>query len=250
MELKTTPQNLKKLIEMGMLPSTAKPLFDPLVLCVQKDQVLNKQNHGNILAVYNTFSPTFFETYTPDPEGSYAPIPYLVLGKLKDGFHKPSVELKVDKKSWYLDDGTDHNDSELVSFDVVEFPTPMKKTEYGYLPEKFDPEFAAIIDVSILDLPKMDTYTFDFKAKKFTVSNPKEANFSRKLETVKTLEAKPLHKLVDAEYIQLVTKHLSGEVFIGFQNNLILLTKITKDDKGVELYSQSYLIATMTEGEK
>jgi hypothetical protein len=250
MELKTTPAKLKNIIEAGMLPSTAKPLFDPLVLICQPTQILNKQNHGNILVVYNTFTPGYLETYTPENEGSEVPISYLVLGRLKNDFGSTAVTLNVDKKTVNLDDGVNHFDRELDDYTAADFPIPMKKTEYGYAPEKFNPEFAALIDIKSLDLPDSSTYTFDFKAKKFIVSANKDGNFNRKLEVIKQFESKPIHKLVDPDYIHLVAKHLSGEVYIGFESNTVLLTKITKDDKGTELYTQTYMIATMSEGEK
>jgi len=250
MELKTTPKNLKILIESGMLPTSAKPLFDPLVLICKPTEILNKQNHGNILVVYNTFNPIFFDAYSPDNEGSEVPISYLVLGRLKNDFSSSPVTLNVDKKSVNLDDGVNHFDRELDNYTAAEFQIPMKKTEYGYAPEKFNPEFSALIDITSLDLPDASTYIFDFKTKKFSVSANKDGNFNRKLEVTKQFESKPIHKLVDPDYIHLVAKHLSGEVYIGFESNTILLSKITRDDKGVELYSQTYLIATMTEGEK
>ena len=250
MKLKTTPQNLKTLIESGMLPTSAKPLFDPLVLICKPTEILNKQNHGNILIVYNTFNPAYFETYIPENEGSEVPISYLVLGRLKNDFGSSPVTINVDKKAITLDDGVNHFDRELDDYTPAEFPVPMKKTEYGCVPEKFNPEFAAIIDIKSLDLPDASAYVFDFKAKKFIVSANKDGNFNRKLEIKKPLESKPIHKLVDPEYIRLVAKHLSGEVYIGFESNIILLTKITKDDKGAELYTQTYMIAVMNEGEK
>ena len=117
----------------------------------------------------------------------------------------------------------------------------MKSSEYGYIPEKSTPDFSCIIDISSFDLPDMDTYTFDFKAKKFTVSNPKHQNFIRKLEPSRIIDSKPIHFTIDSEYLNLVTKHLKGEVYISFGANVLIIAKKT------ETSTQTYLIAVMLE---
>ena len=240
MELKTTPTKLKLLLEAGILPKI-KPLFDPLILTPTKDVLVNQQNHGNILALYHTYQPSHFETYNPSEGELHIPLPHLLLDKLKTGFKSEFVVLKTDKKRWSLDDTIDHNDDEFQDFTEVPFPTTMTLGEHGYLPDKVKPDFSAIVDVSTLNLPEMDTYTFDFKSKKFTVSNPKSQNFTRKLEPKKLLEAKPVHFQIDADYLNLVTKHLEGDIYISYGSSVFTIAKKN------ETNTQTYLIATMLE---
>lgn len=236
------PERLKRLINAVLIGKK----LDNTVGVFTTNGVQFNDISLEVIAVVAAYKKEYFLEYEAG-ENEVVPITSTLLDRLGWGFKGDKITFSTGPgstgvESLILSSGDDEKyDEPMISSESEEFPIKMKMSDYGIVPEKYQPQALFLVSSSELDFPAAETYRLVVKDGGFYVNIRNVGNYTRKIKVNKTVNSEDLEVEFDGDYFQSIVKNLDGDVWLGLNPEAMVINKKAKD------YLLTYLLSSIEE---
>jgi hypothetical protein len=238
---------LKRFLSTVLIGKSAgKPMLDHVTVTFTPEGAMVRDASIATIGVFAVFSKKYFLEY--ECTGKIDVPLTTSLYEMAKKFSGEQVSLALREGTITLSSkgpaGGDEYTEHMLEAGEVAWPESLKMAmaEEYITPEK--PEMALLVKlpVSQLELPMdTDAYRFSLEGDSLNVTAEDVGMFRRRLTPIKTVKSASVSVSVDTELLDAALNNLDGDIWLGIHNDLIALSKRSKD------HAVCYLIATKYE---
>lgn len=236
MKIEVEPNRFRDFLS-SLLVYRSKPLLPQISAEFKSKGVGVKDMTLEAIAVVGMFSPKYFISY--EAEDETVVLTESLLDVVKKAFKGDKITVWTENNNIIIEGENYRYEEPIKAIEPQEFKAEIKMTDIGIIPTIPKFKVQVRIPVSELSLPTAEKYTLisDGNNLKISIEEVGKLTKTLKLSQVKKLE--PVTTTVFANYLLNMVNNLSGEIWLSFDENVIVLSKKAKE------YALSYFLATV-----